>query len=56
MTWISFFFYLQLKSALKAHDVPWQKLLPIHPPYKLFTMQGKKQGYGISVSILSGGF
>lgn len=27
----SSFFYLQIKSALKPYDVPWQQPLPVHP-------------------------
>jgi len=27
----TFFFYLQLRSALRAHGVPWQCPLPTHP-------------------------
>lgn len=40
----SFFFYLQLRSALKAYGVPWQESLPIHPIRKWFTMQPKASG------------
>lgn len=40
----SFFFYLQLRSALKAHGVPWQQPIPVHPLYKLLTVQGKNRG------------
>ena len=40
----SFFFYLQLRSALKAYGVPWQGRLPTHPVRKLFTLQTKTKG------------
>lgn len=37
----SFFFYLQLRSALKVYVVPWQSPLPIHLLHELFTKQIK---------------
>ncbi len=40
----SFFFYLQLRSALKAHGVPWQRSLPVHPLRELFAKQAKTTG------------
>lgn len=40
----SFFFYLQLRSALRAHGVPWQRPLPTHPLRELFTKQAKNKG------------
>lgn len=40
----SFFFYLQLRSALKAQGVPWQSPLPIHPMRKLLTSQSSTKG------------
>ena len=33
--WFNFFFYLQLRAALKAHGVPWQHPLPTHPLHDL---------------------
>ncbi len=40
----SFFFYLQLRSALNAYGVPWQCPLPIHPIRDLFTKSIKTKG------------
>lgn len=40
----SFFFYLQLRSALKAYGVPWQGPLPVHPIKNLFTTQSTNKG------------
>lgn len=40
----SFFFYLQLRSALKAHGVPWQNPLPNHPLRELFIKHAKNKG------------
>lgn len=40
----SFFFYLQIRSALRAHGVPWQQPLPVHPLYRRITVQSKTKG------------
>lgn len=45
----SFFFYLPLRSALKAYGVPWQQPLLVHPLYKLIIAHGNNRGL---VSIL----
>lgn len=37
----SFFFYLQLRSAMKAYGVPWRVPLLTHPLHKLFAVQGQ---------------
>lgn len=33
----SFFFYLQIRSAMKAYGVPWQQPLPTHPLANVFS-------------------
>ncbi len=40
----SFFFCLQIRSALKAYGVPWQQPLAIHPFYRLIAIQSKTKG------------
>lgn len=40
----SFFFYLQLRSALKAHGVPGQSSVPVHPLRKRFAVQSETKG------------
>ena len=40
----TFFFYLQLRSALRAHGVPFQYPLPTHPLRDLFTKQNGTKG------------
>lgn len=40
----TFFFYLQLRSALRAQGVPWQCSLPTHPLRDLFTEQNRAKG------------
>lgn len=39
-----FFFYLQLRSAMKAYGVPWGTTLQTHPLHKLFASQSQTQG------------
>lgn len=41
----SFFFYLQLRAALKAYGVPWGQPLKQHPFYKLVTNRGTSRGF-----------
>uniref|UniRef100_A0A3Q3AUI9 Reverse transcriptase domain-containing protein n=1 Tax=Kryptolebias marmoratus TaxID=37003 RepID=A0A3Q3AUI9_KRYMA len=40
----TFFFYLQLRSAMKAYGVPWGGPLPIHPLQELLASQGQTRG------------
>lgn len=40
----SYFFYLQIRSAMKAYGVPWQQPLPTHPLAKLLSVQTKTKG------------
>ena len=39
-----FFFYLQLRAALKAHGVLWQHPLPTHPLHKLILTKRAARG------------
>ena len=41
----SFFFYLQLRSVIKANGVPWEKKLPIHPLVNYITTKPKGEGF-----------
>ena len=40
----SSFFYIQIRSAMRAYGVPWQQPLPIHPLSRLIPMQNKTRG------------
>lgn len=40
----SFFFYMQLRSAMRAYCVPWGSALPTHPLHKLLASVGPTRG------------
>ncbi len=40
----SFFFYMQLRSAMRAYSVPWGATLPTHPLRKLLASVGPTRG------------
>lgn len=40
----SFFFYLQLRPALKAYGGPWHHPVPIHPLHELITTRRESEG------------
>ena len=40
----SFFFYLQLTSAMKAYGIPWGVPLLTHPLHRLFAAQKQTRG------------
>lgn len=40
----SFFFYMQLRLAMRAYGVPWGAALPTHPLHKLFASVGTTRG------------
>ena len=41
----SFFFYLELRAALRAYGVPWGRPLEHHPFYKFITSRGTSRGF-----------